>query len=143
MTQYYVIDPEVAGGWGKNMDVTRLPDETVIINKVHYQFDGWLGDALLESTPIFIGTQKLADAIITAGLTGVEFDDVEISKSHIFNQLHPERKLPEFVWFKFNGKPGNADFGVTPELQLTVSQRALELLKEHGLNHADIEAMPS
>jgi len=139
LTQYYVVDPEVAGGWGDNMDVTRAPDESIIVNKVHYEFDGWLGDALLESDPIFIGTQKLADAIIASGLTGVEFDIVEISKSELFNELHPDRKLPKFLWFKFIGTPGKDDFGIGSGLRLVVSQKALGLLRDHGFAHADVE----
>jgi len=139
LTQYYNVDPEVAGGWGANMDVTRLPDQSLIVNKVHYQFDGWGGDALLESTPIFIGTRKLAEAITSAGLNGVEFDSAEISKSVIFNQLQPGVELPEFLWFKFYGMPGKDDFGLK-NLQLVVSKRALNLLQDQGIDNADVES---
>lgn len=122
------------------MDITRSPDQSLIVNKVHYQFDGWGGDALLESAPIFIGTRELAEAITSAGLTGVEFDKAEISKSIIFNQLQPGLRLPQFLWFKFYGTPGKDDFGLK-NLQLVVSQRALDLLKDLGINNADVEVV--
>ena len=55
---YYFIEPEVAGGWGGNTiaDTSVHPPK---ISKLHYQFDGWLGDDLLESFPCFIVSESL------------------------------------------------------------------------------------
>jgi hypothetical protein len=136
MTKYYVIEPEVAGGWGKNTVATRIPGKPMVVHKVHYQLDGWLGDELLESTPCYIASERLAHDIERAGLTGVRFDEAEVTTSQQFRELYPNRQLPKFVWLKVEGKPGMEDFGIAPGLRLVVSQRALELLKHVGVSHA-------
>jgi hypothetical protein len=90
------------------------------VNRLHYKFDGWLGDHLLESTPCFIASKKLAEKIGLEGLSGVELDEVEITKSEEFLELHPTRELPEFVWLKVKGKAGQDDFGIASDLRLVV-----------------------
>jgi hypothetical protein len=134
--KYFVVEPEVAGGWGENTVFTRTPRRPVVVHKLHYQFDGWLGDELLESTPCFIASERLAHEIERAGLTGVIFDEVEVTTSDEFKELYPDVQLPRFVWLKVQGKPGEDDFGVGPDLRLVVSERALELLERVGFSHA-------
>src|SRR5216683_5356058 len=129
--KYYAVEPEVAGGWGENTVTTGAPGKSTV-QRLHYEFDGWLGDELLESTPCFIVTQRLAREIEHSRFTGAAFDEVEISKSDLFNQLHPDLQLPRFAWLKIEGTPGRDDFGIAPGLMLVVSERALALLKRVG-----------
>lgn len=136
MTKYFAVEPEVAGGWGQNTVVTREPGKPTLVHKLHYVFDGWLGDELLESTPCFIVTERLADEIRRARLTGTRFDDVEVTTSDEFRDLHPGRQLPRFLWLRVEGMPGIDDFGVTAGLSLVVSERVLELLQRGGFSHA-------
>jgi len=139
LTRYHIVEPEVAGGWGKNTEFTRTPGQPVIVHKLHYQFDGWLGDELLETTPCYIVTERLAAEIERAKLTGVSFDAVETSKSEQFDELYPDRELPKFMWLKVGGTAGQDDFGVTPDLQLIVSDAALAVLENVGISHALVE----
>jgi hypothetical protein len=143
LSSYHVVEPEVAGGWGKNTDVIRIPGQPVVVNKLHYVFDGWLGDELLESTPCYIGTERLVDEIKRAKLRGVVFDEVEIAKSEQFDELYPNRELPKFMWLKMDGTPGEDDFGVTTDLQLVVSDEALAVLQRVGLSNAFVEPFAS
>jgi hypothetical protein len=136
MTSYHIVEPEVAGGWGKNTEFTRTPGQPVMVHKLDYQFDGWLGDDLLESTPCHVATERLATEIKQAQLTGVSFAPVEISKSEQFNDSNHGRELPPFVWLKIKGYPGRDDFGMTPSLQLVVSEKALTILRDVGISHA-------
>lgn len=135
---YFVVEPEVAGGWGDNTVFTLTPGQPVVVHKLHYQLDGWLGDELLESTPCFIVTERLAHEIERAGLTGVTFDEVEVTTSDEFKDLYPHLQLPKFVWLKVHGQPAKDDFGIAPGLLLAVSERALELLKRIGFSHASV-----
>jgi hypothetical protein len=139
LTGYHIVEPEVAGGWGKNTEFTRTPGRPVVVHKLHYQFDGWLGDELVESTPCYIVTERLAVEIERAELTGVSFDEVETFKSEQFEELYPHRELPKFTWLKVEGAAGQDDFGVTPDLQLIVSGRALAVLEGVGISHALVE----
>ena len=108
----------------------------MIVTKLHYQFDGWLGDDLIESTPCYIVSKRLADAVTCEQLTGFTLDEVEISKSEQFDEVYPDTELPPFVWLKVHGKPGIDDFGMTAELLLAISDRALRLLEKFSIANA-------
>ena len=126
--KYYYLEPEVAGGFGKNtiMDTNVHPP---IVSKLNYEFDGWLGDELLEAFPIYIATSHLADLISQKALTGFTIGDVEVSRSGEFQDLYPNRELPNFVWLQIGGQVGKDDFGITEEHKLVVSQTALDLIQ--------------
>jgi hypothetical protein len=51
VSDYYAVELEVAGGWGENTVFTTLPGKGVVVQRLHYKFDGWLGDELLERPP--------------------------------------------------------------------------------------------
>ena len=65
--KYYVIEPEVAGGFGENCEIDWSTGK-MQVNKLHYQFDGWLGDELLESTPCYIAKRA---GLCEMGATGL------------------------------------------------------------------------
>jgi len=130
--KYFCIEPEVAGGLGK----TTVMDSAVhppVVSKLHYHFDGWLGDVLLESFPSFIVTEGAKQQLQAIGATGVRFDDVEVTTSDQFRQLYPNRQLPKFVWLRVEGQPGRDDFGVGPDGRLVASERALEMFQKIGV----------
>jgi hypothetical protein len=134
MNKFFAIEPEVAGGLGVNTVIDRSGGKPVV-RQLHYELQGWLGDALLESTPCFVATQALAAEIVQAGLSGAEFDAVEISRSPEFRERDPQRQLPDFVWLKTTGRAGVDDFGLDDDLLLVVSDRALAVLQRAGLSH--------
>ncbi len=57
MSNYYVVEPEVAGGCGPHSVVDQQHGRPKVL-RLHYVFEGWLGDDLLESTPCFIILNK-------------------------------------------------------------------------------------
>jgi hypothetical protein len=123
--KFYKLDPEVAGGWGPNTEFTRAPGKALVVDKLHYQFDGWLGDELLESSPCFIVTQRLADVLKSRQLSGYELKAVQISASDQFREIYPDRQLPKFAWLSLTGKAGADDMGIDVDGRLVVSERAL------------------
>ncbi|MGA2125003.1 MAG: hypothetical protein ABSG76_02520 [Xanthobacteraceae bacterium] len=135
--RYFYVEPEVAGNFGEHivLDTSTHPP---IVHKLHYKFDGWLGDAILETFPCFIVTVDLSDAIEQTKLTGVRFASVEISTSELFQGFYPGRQLPSFRWMQVHGRAGAHDFGVSPQFILIVSARALDLLRRFGLEHAEV-----
>jgi len=134
---YYYIDVEVAGGLGDktvaNMDVH--PPE---VTKLDYQFDGWLGDDILESFPCFIVTEKLKNLLEITVLTGFQFDDVVISKSEQYFSTSSNECLPKFYWFKIIGIAGKNDFGISKDYRLVVTEKALEILRKCKIDQSDI-----
>ena len=136
--KYYAIEPEVAGGLGPNAILQNADASPPQIKRFHYEFDGWLGDPLLETGGLFIVTESLKKKIEALRLTGIAFANVEVSKSGEFEDFYPSRELPPFLWLQVIGQAGQDDFGFSKTLSLVVSQRALDVLEEAGMNHADI-----
>jgi hypothetical protein len=136
--RYYEIRPEVAGGLAKGSVLDRSTHPP-IVHKLHYEFDGWLGDALLESFPCFVVTDHLAKALERSDLRGIRFSPVATSTSEEFQEIYPGRQLPDFRWMQVRGRAGEDDFGIASDLVLVVSERALELLRRFGIEHAAIE----
>lgn len=135
---FYRLEPEVAGGLGPlTVRDNSLPAGAIL--KLNYEFDGWLGDELLESFPCFIITEKLRRRIEEAKSTGCSFDDVEISTSERFRSLYPEIRLRQFHWLKVVGKAGADDFGLSSDGSLVVSERALQAMKQGQLDNCTIE----
>ena len=87
------VEPEVAGGWGPNTVADRSTTP-VTVEHLHYEFDGWLGDVLLESTPCFIVTDAGVAAITKEGLVGAEFENVEIDTLESMGALLSTLVLP-------------------------------------------------
>lgn len=136
--KYYILEPEVAGSLGKGTVMNRdvhPPD----VKKLDYEFDGWLGDVLLESFPCFIATIDAVTKLQRLPVTGVQFDDVRISKSVQFQDMYPNQVLPKFKWLKVLGRPGLEDFGLGRDFRLVVSDRVLNALKPLGLSNAVIQ----
>lgn len=135
--KYYCLEPEVAGGLGAGtvMDRSVSPPR---IKQLHYEFDGWSGDELLESFPCFIVTERLAHDIQRLDPTGAQFADVAITKSSQFEELHRAQPLPHFKWLRVTGTPGKDDFGISRDNRLVVSERVLKLLKTAAFSHCTI-----
>jgi hypothetical protein len=132
--EYYIIEPEVAGGFGKN---TLLDSKThpPVVQKLHYELDGWLGDELLETFPCYIVTQQLRQKFENAGMTGTGYATVEVTPSEQFEEFYPGRLIPNFVWLQVNGSPGIDDFGISKDNRLVVSERVLKMAV---LKHCDV-----
>jgi hypothetical protein len=140
--KYYRLEPEVAGGIGDRTVLDRSGPR-LKATSLHYEFDDWLGDDLLASSPVFVATRRLADDIKLKSLTGVSLSNMETSRSITFETLNPGRQLPEFVWLKIDGKPGRDDFGIAGDGKLIVSAKALAVLRAFNLNHCDVAPYPA
>ena len=138
---FTILEPEVAGGWGDET-VADTSVHPPIVTRLHYEFEDWLGDELLESFPCFIVSERVASALEASGLTGFALDEVKISTSPEFEDLHPDASIPRFRWLKVSGQPGVDDFGLAADFRLVVSAKGLGLLSRFALNHADRTAHP-
>lgn len=134
---FFYLKPEVAGSIGPNSELHR--DGNLVVTRLNYEFDGWLGDALLETTPCFIVTDDARQLIECAALSGVSFSDVEVTRSGLFTDLHGDKALPHFWWMIVEGEREVDDFGMSSDLRLVASERALAILRQAGLLHAEVE----
>jgi len=134
---YFAIEPEVAGGWGKNTIADRTVHPPRIIY-LHYEFDGWLGDDIVESAPCFLVSERLAN-LLSGNLTGYGLAEVEVSTSEEFRDLNPHLHLPTFHWLQLTGAAGKDDFGLAQDLRCVVSGNALVVLRQANISHCEIE----
>jgi hypothetical protein len=138
MKKKYLIKPEVAGQLGKHtiIDTTKYPP---IVDKLHYEFDDWLGDDILQCFPCFISSEPLSNFLKDQKLTGFTFENCEISKSQLFADLNENGlNLPGFYWLRVIGNEDN-DFFLLPNARLIVSEKALNALRQFNINYCDIE----
>jgi hypothetical protein len=135
---WFRIEPEVAGGLGPNTELDR-GTHPPRVERLHYVFDGWLGDDLLESFPAFIVTADAASRLEAADLSGFRLADVEIGTSETFDEVGANRQLPEFRRLEVTSRAREADFGLDDDNVLVVSDAALDVLRQGRLEHADIE----
>lgn len=135
---YYVIEPEVAGGWGE-ATVVDTSTNPPTISKLEYKFEGWQGDPLLESFPAFIVTRDLGAALVSSSLSGFELRHVTVTKSSTFIDLYPTKDLPEFDWLYVTGEAGKNDFGIDGNINsLVVSDKVMEILEK--FRFSDLES---
>ncbi|MDX8468922.1 hypothetical protein RFM26_24745 [Mesorhizobium sp. VK23B] len=134
---YYYVQPFVAGDFGENTVLDNRVHPP-IVHRLHYVIDVWIGDVLIRSFPCYLVTNEAERELLKIGVSGVTFADVEVTASELFHRLQPKTKLPHFVWMKVHGQPGHDDFGMAPNHELVVSERALEVFERLGNESAGI-----
>jgi hypothetical protein len=135
---FYILEPEVAGHFGKAaiVDTSVRPP---VVTTFHYELDGWLGDDLLETISCFIVTDRMRSAIERIARVGYEFGFVQATTSEQFRELYPDRQIPKFWWLKVTGKAGKDDIGLSTDNRLVVRAEVLEQMKEDcQLENCDI-----
>jgi hypothetical protein len=108
------------------------------VTHLELAFDGWLGDELVTTHPAFAATRHLADLFVQAGLSGFSLRDMEVSRSEEFQELYPDRDLPEFVELVITGTAGVDDLGLDDTDLLIMSERAIEIMNTTNPLDADI-----
>jgi hypothetical protein len=107
------------------MDRTVHPPR---VQALHFVFDGWLGDHLVESFPCYLVTADLAASLAAAGIVGFELADAEVETSDQFREMYPNRSIPSFKWLRVVGVEGNSDIYITSDNRLAGSQKTLDVL---------------
>lgn len=134
----YVLEPEVAGGWGPGTDADASVHPPVV-RRLVYQFEDWFGDDLLETFPCFVVTERLARAIQASRLTGFALEPVATTTSDKFVERNPRHALPDFHLLRVHGKGRDGDFRIGKDHRLVVSDAAFELLGGFSLKHCLVE----
>lgn len=118
-----------------DLDTTVHP---AMVRRLHLQFNGWLGDDLLETFPCFVVTGRLRERIEQLGFSGCTFDELDATTSLVYEELYPNRKLPLFFWLKVSGEAGRDDFGISDDHYLVVSEKVLKYLRTFNFGNCEI-----
>lgn len=149
--KYFYIEAAVAGDLGEGTLLDRQ-FHPPIITKLDYELISWPGDVLHETFPCWIITAAAMKTIKRSRLTGATFDDVDVTRSDVFIEFHPQLVVPPFAWMKVHGEQGKEDFGTGErfeiashkgpfdpfDFKLVISQRALDVLEILGIPNATI-----
>ncbi|WP_258839154.1 hypothetical protein [Mechercharimyces sp. CAU 1602] len=148
------MEPEVAGGVGEDTLFSKdfYTSGHRKVEFLHYVFSGWLGDSLLETVPCYIVSQPLVKSIQAYNLTGYQCEEMKVTMDESFLELHPKTVLPLFLRLlplgRVNIKEGGLtdwsghDFCLGDNMYLFVSERALDVLELHQINHCEVAPVP-
>ncbi len=136
---FKIIEPEVAGGLGPLTEIENNNVYPPKVLKLNYLFEGWLGDDIIEAFPCFIVTERLGLEIQRKALSGIQFDEVYISKSLEFEELYPNKKVPIFWWMKIIGSYLKDDFSLAIDYRLVISEKAFKVLQNFNVQNAEFE----
>jgi hypothetical protein len=152
----YFLEPEVSGGHGEHTIYGTEEDIAIegISGKVkylHYEFEGWLGDDLLESTPAFIVSSNLGTELENSDFSDYKLEKCLITTSDDFKEMYPNKNIPEFSRFiplgkieveGDNFKNWSGDHVcLSPKGELVVTQDALDFFKRVSIDNCFITTL--
>ncbi len=134
---FHVLSPGVGGGLGERseLDTSVHPPS---VHRLHYEVEGWTGDALLESFPCYLVSPLLAEELEAGSLTGAQLADAEVTIAPGAEDVVDTAVLG-FRWLQPRGAPGRDDVAADDKARLIVSDRALAVLRRHPLENCLIE----
>ncbi|WP_058303912.1 hypothetical protein [Gorillibacterium timonense] len=140
----FLLEPEVSGGHGE-FTIYRTDYGVKQVDKVQfldYEFDGWLGDHLITSTPCFIITKELDEIFKQLNIGDYSVEECLVSESSIFEELYEDKLLPEFLRMLPNGKISIKDntygnwsghhFCLTEKAYLVVTAEVVTVLEKYA-----------
>ena len=125
MSKTYILEPEVPGGLGPRTQMDRAVHPPRV-QSLHFVFDGWFGDQLVESFPCYLVTPNLAESLTAAGVTGFVIAEAEVEASDQFKEMYPDRSIPPFKWLRVVGIAGESDIYITSDNRLAGSQKVVD-----------------
>jgi hypothetical protein len=134
----YRLKPDTPGQLG-NKTILDNSTHSPHIEKLHFIFDDWFEDDLIECFPCFLITERLLNKL--EGLKGYIIKDVEVEFSPQFYDLNGNKKVPPFKWLYINGASAD-DFFIDEENCLVVSATAYEQInKEGNINNCEVQVL--
>jgi hypothetical protein len=135
--KYFNVGLGIPGTYGENTiyDYSTRPPTIV---KAHFELDDE-PEAVFTKVHNYFASAKAKSVLLENGVSGIVFDEVEISVEPEFAAHFREVKKDEFFWMKVEGEAYVDDFGIVHgSAGLVVSERALKLLQELGIPTATI-----
>lgn len=125
--KYFIIEPEVPGNIGPRTIMERS-SQPPSVESLHFVFEGWLGDQLVESFPCWLISKPLVQLFKDSQITGWTIEDADIEFSRQFYEVGNREALPEFKWLLVNGRPNIDDLCISTDYRLQVSEKALSVI---------------
>lgn len=136
----YVLEPLVAGELG---DGTRLDPSThpPAVDVVDFVLDAPAEDDLIESFPVYLVSEHIAELLSRAGLGGFTLEGARVSPSREYVEVYGDRPHKEYRWLRLRFSP-DADCWLDNEHRLCVSERMMAVLSQGVLAGCDVTRLP-
>ena len=114
-------------------------DDRGEIQKMVFAYDFWSNEPIFRDIRYFFVRRSVATALQEAGLTGFQCVEVPTIKSKQYDSSDHRDRDPEPVgWLQVTGRMAMDDFGLQGKAKLVVSERALGVLRNHGLVRCEV-----
>jgi hypothetical protein len=141
---HYLIRPEVPGSWRSIGDLVPVVyGEELLLRPERFEFvfEGYLGDDIVTSSPIFLVTTALASALQGGGLEIPNFSRIDIFFSEQFQIFADDYPSVPPEWWFLDAPPlysdTTADFAIDASCDLICTERAFEVLRSFNLSHCE------
>lgn len=133
-----LFEAEVTISLGAGSDF-RHDREPRLVGTLHAEFEGWLGDDIVETSWFWLVTEALAAALQSSALTGFELADVVVTTGPTWDEFdYPP--LP--VWRRLvptgSLTAGDDIAAVRRSTTLALSEQALRLLESFQIENASL-----
>lgn len=136
--KYFIIEPEVAGSLGSDTILDRSTHPPSV-KRLEYRFEGWLGDPIVESFPVFLARSDLVLRFKKIRLTGFQIADVKVTIADNLQATDHKLVIPPFEWVQIVGKSEHSDFFLADDLRLVISEKTRAVIEEYGVKFWAIE----
>lgn len=132
----FLLEPLVAGalGEGTQLDASTHPPD---VEAVEYVLDAPSADDLIESFPVFLVSDWLAERLDRAGLDGFALEGALVVPSREYVEVYGPAPHKSYRWLRLLTST-TADCWLDEEYRLCVSDRMMAVLREGVLEGCDI-----
>lgn len=132
----FTLEPLVADelGEGTRLDATTHPPE---VEAVEYVLDTPTEDDLIESFPVFLVSESLADQLADAQLRGFTLEEAQVIPSREYFEVWGSAAHKRYRWLRLKSSP-QSDTWLDESYRLCVSDRMMAVLREGVLDGCDI-----
>ena len=133
----YALEPLVAGelGEGTSLDPKTHPPQ---VKSVEYVLDAPVDDDLIESFPVVLVSDDLAERLATAGLKGFSVDDARVVPSREYLEVYGDEPHKSYRWLRLEESDA-PDAWLGEDNRLCVSDRMMGILERANLSNCDVE----
>ena len=137
----FALEPHVAGELGPDtvLDTSTHPPR---VDRLQYLLDTSRADDLIESFPVFLVSEALAERLLAAGLGVFSIDDdLDVRPGEEYAALEGDAPHKRYRWLHLDAGADAPDAWLGEDLRLNVSDRMMAVLETADLTYADVERL--
>ena len=136
----FALSPLVAGqlGEGTSLDASVHPPR---VSAVEYVLDAPTAEDLIESFPVFLVSEELAERLEAESFRGFDLAPAGVVPSTEYAAAYGAAAHKSYRWLRLQSD-ADADFWTEDNGQLCVSDRAMHALRNFHLAQCEVEPRP-